>query len=258
MSSIKTMVIDDESIARRRIVKLLSRHDQFDLIEECSNGRDAYDAIIAQQPDVIFLDIEMPILSGIELVEKLPKENRPLIVFVTAYNNYAIEAFNFFALDYLLKPFTEDRFDNTIARIIQTLNKEAKTGMSHQLDSFLQFLNSTDNKSITQQKKLPISLGNKIYFIEIPNIQYVIADGNYVNIFANNTKHVLRETLNNFEKKLGPADFIRIHKSFIVNLDFIKEIKKSSNGSYQICMMGNQLFNISKTYRSEVMKKLKL
>ena len=258
MKKIKTIVIDDESIARRRIVKLLERHSSFILIGECNNGQDAYKEIMDKEPDVIFLDIEMPVMSGMELVEKLPKENRPLIVFITAYNNYAIEAFNFFALDYLLKPFTEDRFDHTISRIVKTLNKEENIDTKRQIESFLQFLNNSNTTPKSLRKKLPVPLGNKIYFIDIPEIQYVIADGNYVNIYGNNTKHVLRETLNSFEKKLGREEFIRIHKSFIVNLDFIKEIKKSTSGSYQVCMMDQRVFNMSKTYRSEVLKRLKL
>ena len=256
MNRIKTIVIDDESFARKRIVKLLSAHLSFELIGQCKNGRDAYDMIIDKQPDVIFLDIEMPVMSGIELVEKLPKRGRPLIVFVTAYNNYAIQAFNFFALDYLLKPFTEERFNNTIERIEHLIGDGIKNETAAQVNAFLQFLNSDGEISKSTRKRLPVPLGNKIYFIDIPEIQYVIASGNYVNVFVNNAKHVLRETLSSFERKLERDEFVRIHKSFIINIEFIKEIKKTSTGNYIICMSNNKTFNVSKTYKSDLLKRL--
>lgn len=256
MHTIKTVVIDDESFARKRIVQLLSRHSEFELIDQCDNGDDAYVVIMEKQPEVIFLDIEMPVLSGIELIEKLPKVHRPFIVFVTAYNDYAIQAFDFFALDYLLKPFTEKRFDTTIERIKRMIQNERKKETASQINAFLEFLNNKTESEKTIKKRLPIPIGNKIYFIEVDDIQYVVASGNYVHVFVNNTKHVLRETLSSFEQKLERDEFVRIHKSFIVNTAFVREIKKTSTGNIMICMNNNETFKVSKTYKSEVLKKL--
>ena len=258
MKTITTIVVDDESIARSRICRLLAQYDNFELKGEFGNSQKAYDAILKIRPDIIFLDIEMPGMSGIELVQQLGKDNRPLIVFVTAYNKYAIQAFDFFAIDYLLKPFTADRFDKTISRVVTLLNKEEQINNAHQIDSLLQFYNNMSTTVNAQHKRLPVPIGNKVYFIDIQNIKYVIADGNYVNVFVDSTKHVLRETLNSFEEKLNSNEFIRIHKSYIINLEFVKALKKTATGSYQICMTDDRLLNISKTYKSEVFKRLKL
>lgn len=258
MRKISVLIIEDEELAQRRISKLLSQFGRFEVLQICDNGEDGLETIGKLKPDVIFLDIEMPKLNGIDLVKRLPFNAKPIIVFITAYNKYAVEAFEFFALDYLLKPFTIERFTTTINRIEKSLESKGMYSVSNQLNSFIDFIKDTDSGKNDLHDRIPITVGNKIYFIQTSEIKCVVASGNYVDIFAKNTKHVIRETLNSFHKKLDKKQFIRIHKSHLINVNFIKEIQKSKNGSLTVFLDEGQFFNVSKSYKKDFLERINI
>lgn len=253
--SIRTLIIDDEALARRRVSNLLSRHSNFNIIDQYDNGRKALDGILHHKPQLIFLDIEMPHLSGVELLEKVPVDKRPLTVFVTAYHSYAVDAFNLFAIDYLLKPFTEERFDHTISRILEKIQQTTSFQMQTQFEAMVNFMEQVGPPPSPKAKRLSIHLGNRIYFLNLEDIQYILGDGNYVNIYAHGTRHVLRETLSNMEKKLDGHSFVRIHKSTIVNIDYIQELKKMSPETFQVHMQDGRVLKISKSYKKIILQK---
>ncbi len=257
MAKLTVIIVDDEPMACRRIANLLGAYPQFRILEICHDGIAGQEAIESLSPDVVFLDIEMPGRTGVELVQQLPEKNRPVIVFITAYNKYAIEAFNFFALDYLLKPFTEERFAETIRRISERKKKEMMTGLEHQLNAFLDFMQGDAPADTATSDRIQVALGNRIYFIKIAEIQHVVASGNYVNIQTESAVHVLRETLSSFEKKVINHGFIRIHKSYLINPEFLQEVNKKRNGTYTIRMSDDTVFSLSKTYKDDFFSKMK-
>ena len=255
IKEIKTIIADDEPMACKRVESLLSKYSNFKIIDVCNNGINALQSIQKMKPDVIFLDIEMPKFSGIEIVKSLPENQRPIIVFVTAYNNYAVEAFDFFAIDYLLKPYSEKRFQKTIIRIEEKYSKTS-SNIQSELNTYLDFLHSNNEKHEKKSNKIPITLGNKIYFLPSEDIQYIIASGNYIDIFTGKSKHTLRETLSKFEQKIINQNFIRIHKSYIVNIDLITEVQKLKSGNLMVVIADKTVLPVSKTYKKTFAEKV--
>ena len=255
-NTISTAIIDDEPIARKRIVHLLSRHEEFKIIGQYDSGQSAYDGILESQPDVIFLDIEIPDFSGVELLKKVSPEARPITVFVTAYDAYAIDAFDLFAIDYLLKPFTQKRFDQTISRIKEKVRDKRGNQLLGYEHSLKQFMSWMSQQLDQPNKKISVLVGKKTYFIQVDDIQYIIADGNYVNLYVRSDKHVIRETMSSLIEKLPSRKFLRIHKSHIINIEFVQELQREKQNNYYILMKDGKLLKISKMYQSSVLTTL--
>lgn len=255
MTHLKAFVIDDEHLARKRVARLLESFDQVNVVASCPDGKSALAAIEQQSPDVIFLDIEMPGMSGLEVIQHLPKKHRPIIVFITAYNQYAIQAFNFFALDYLLKPFTAERFNQTIERVLESYYKDKAAGMEKQLQAYLDFAQQKA-QAAQDTPKIQVHLGNRIYFIRIDEIQYVSASGNYLDIQTETKKHILRETMSQFQQRLTPYGFVRIHKSYIINPEYLKEVRKQGNGAVRAVMVDGKVFGVSRSFRRDFLGRI--
>lgn len=217
----KTIIIDDEQLARQRIKRLLKEYDEVDIIGEAENGQEGLAIIEQLQPDLIFLDIEMPILNGFEMLSKL--KNHPKVVFTTAYDQYAIKAFEEGSIDYLLKPIELERLDKTIKKLKQTnLNTAAPIA----IEDLLRQING--KKSI---KTLTVKIGDKILLIKLSDIVHIQAEDKYVFLHTvDGKKHLTDFTLSTLEEKL-PEEFVRIHRSDIINTDYIKEIRKGFNGA---------------------------
>lgn len=216
----KTIVIDDEQLARQRLKRLLKAYDEIEVVAEAEDGERGLESINAHKPDLIFLDIEMPILNGFEMLAKLT--HQPKIVFTTAYDQYAIKAFEEGSIDYLLKPIEAERLDKTIKKLKQT-NLSA---VPVQIEELIRRM---------QQKRpirtLTVKLGDKILLIKLTDIVYVQAEDKYVFLHtADGRKHLTDFTLSALEEKL-PEEFIRIHRSEIINTEYIKEIRKGFNGA---------------------------
>lgn len=223
----KTLIIDDEQLARKRLAHLLKPFDQVAIIGEAVNGQDGLEKIEKLQPDLVFLDIEMPVFNGFEMLAKL--KHQPKVVFTTAYDQYAIKAFDEGSIDYLLKPIEKERLEKTLKRIGQ-----AQVFAQPQLplaDLIKQLRLKKEIKTLT------VKIGDKILLIKLDSIIYIEAEDKYVFLHtADGKKHLTDFTIGSLEEKL-PELFVRIHRSFIINADHIKEIRKSFNGAFVFVMI---------------------
>lgn len=257
---IRTLIIDDEALARQRIKRLLIPNKEVELVGECSNGMDAIQQIMSKQPDLIFLDIQMKDINGFQVLENLTLEQLPLIIFVTAYDKYAIKAFDYFAFDYLLKPFKEARFILSLNKAIQAINEKVESPKKDQIEALLKFLKRTEAPPSTNSinHSFPIKTNGKICFIEIDTIQYIEASGYYIEIFTTDKKYLHRESLSRILSKLDSNQFIRIHRSTIINSKFLLEINHIGSGDIEVQMKNGKHFRVSKSHKESLFNKLGL
>ncbi|MEQ9405084.1 MAG: LytTR family transcriptional regulator DNA-binding domain-containing protein [Cyclobacteriaceae bacterium] len=249
-SKIKTIIVDDEPIARQRIADLLDEYPAFEIVGEYENGLLAQEILLRETIHLLFVDIKMPRMDGISLVKSLSAEKRPMVVFSTAYDEFALDAFDLFAIDYLLKPFSKKRFRETISKI-----EVLKNGLAyqHQINGLLSAFDKTEKVLAGEIKRLRIKLGDRMYFIRISDIEYITSSGNYLEVFAENRSHIYRETMTNIIRQLSP-DFIRIHKSTIVNMSYIKEIISIGHGDYELLTTNGRRLRVSATFKKEVLE----
>ncbi|WP_250434697.1 LytR/AlgR family response regulator transcription factor [Hanstruepera flava] len=256
--TVKTIIIDDEPLARQRIKILLNDVPEIEVIDECSTGKKAIKSIDTLNPDLIFLDIQLKDMTGFNILEKISPESKPMVIFITAYNDYALKAFDVFAFDYLQKPFKDDRFYKSTQKAIEQLNQQHNSSFEERVEDLLKYINSNDKNPLNNSKRIPIKLGNRVLFIESDNIKYIIASGYYAEIHTDEKKHLLRESLNNLINDLQPEKFIRIHRSTIINLDYVKELIHSNYGEIDVKMTDNKLFRISRSYKKDFIKAIGL
>ncbi len=245
---IRALVADDESLARERIQELLSGEPDIDVVAECADGREAVDAVQRHNPDLLFLDIEMPELDGFQVLRQIPAERMPVVVFITAYDRYAIKAFEEHALDYLLKPFDKPRFVSALNRARTRLEQQQNGSVNNKLMALLQQAGSQP-KLID---RLAIKSRGRVVFLRTDEIEWIEAAGNYVEVHAGKDCHLIRDTLNSFEEKLDSRKFMRIHRSCMVNLEFIKELQPGMAGEYVVVMRDGRQLTLSRGYRDKV------
>lgn len=248
----KTLIIDDEVLARRRVKSLLSDIKEIDLVGECSTGRDAIKKINEIRPQLIFLDINMKDMNGFEVLEGITISSKPVIIFITAYDNYASQAFDVEAFDFLLKPFKDERFYRTLKKVLQTPQKEADEIFKRRMTDLM--VHYTRENKLAPAARIPIKLGNKTYLLPPSNISYIIASGYYAEIYTADKKLVIRESLNNLEDILDTNNFIRIHRSTIININQIKEIVHSGYSEIDARMNDDKLLRISKSNKKQFLK----
>ena len=254
MEKIRTLIVDDEPIARRGLRQQLRTEADVEIIGECANGREAVAAIRKESPDLIFLDVQMPLLDGFGVVNAIGVEDLPAVVFVTAYDEHAIRAFEVNALDYLLKPLDQDRFQKTLARIRRQLNGPQTEQLQRKLVSLLHDLEESKAES-NQTKHLArvaIKESDRVYFLAVDDIDWINAQGNYVQIHTKHTVHLLRDTMNGMESKLDPRKFLRLRRSTIVRIDQIKELHPLFNGEYAVILKDDTQHISSRRYRSNL------
>ncbi|MEX1276707.1 MAG: LytTR family DNA-binding domain-containing protein [Bacteroidota bacterium] len=253
MQLIKTLVVDDEPLAREGIITLLQVARDFNVIGVCANGEEAIEAIEAKQPDVVFLDVQMPEIDGFQVLESLDPKRIPTVIFVTAYDQYALRAFDIHAVDYLLKPVDAERFTQALDRARKRLESKRINGSDKHLKSLLEELKSKDRKL----ERLVVKTGGKIFFLRTEEIDWIEAAGDYVKIHINTTEHIIRERITELESKLDPSRFLRIHRSTIVNIDRIKEMQPMFYGDYVVILRNGTQLNLSRTYREKISKLMK-
>ncbi|RUA18277.1 MAG: DNA-binding response regulator [Flavobacteriia bacterium] len=250
----KTIIIDDELLARKRIMELLTDRNEFDVIAECHNGEDAIGKINELSPDVIFLDIELKGMTGFDVLRNIHPQKMPIVVFATAYDYYAVDAFNNYALDFLLKPFKNKRFHETLERILERMQH---LDYEERMKGFLDSLDGNLKKGHgSNTKKLPIKQDNKTIFLNTDQVKYVCASSYYAEIYIGEKKYVVRDSLKNLLHQLTDHQFIRIHRSTIINVDHILELVHSDYNEIDIRMNDLKLFRISKSYRKDTLTKL--
>ena len=252
MKKIRTLVVDDEPLARERIRALLSEQPDIDVIGEARDGEEAVQAILAHEPDLVFLDIQMPKMDGFEVIRTVGAENMPLVVFVTAYDQHALKAFDVRALDYLLKPFDRERFAESIGRVRQAIERSGTDEIGRRLLELVRELKPGGGRS----DRLVIKSAGRLFFLRIDEIDWVEAAGNYVKLHVGTEEHLLRETMNGIEVKLDPDKFFRIHRSRIVNMERIKELQPWFNGEYVVILRNGTKLTLSRGYREKLQERL--
>lgn len=246
---LKILAVDDEEEALKNIIALLKNRDDYDLIDTCNNGKNAITSIIRHKPHIVLLDIQMPELTGFDIIKSLEHIYTPLYIFVTAYNQYAIEAFDVNAIDYLLKPFTDLRFYRTLERARNRLKGNYE--INSKVNLILQKIEIKNRKYFT---RLTVKASSHVYFIEVNEIINFNAENHYIKFFIQDgTAHLIRETLHNLEKTLDPSVFFRAHRSSIINLNQIIRIEPYFNGALLVTMKNEQKIRLPKN-RKESLK----
>ena len=246
---ISALIIDDEPLARKRIRDLLKDDEEVELAGECSSGSEALALIEQAKPSLVFLDIQMPETDGFELMEMMNASGlHPAVIFVTAYDKYALRAFDAQAVDYLLKPFSESRFRRAVQRAKDQIHQGNGGLLSTQLLALLR--EARPGKKYSD--RLVIRSGGRALFLRADEIDFIEAAGNYLTLHVGKDNHLIRETMQNFEARLDPERFLRIHRSTIVNIERIKEFQPWFAGEYVVVLRDGRKLTLSRTYRARV------
>ena len=245
----RVTIVDDEPLARERLRHLLSRHERWHVVAECADGEEALASIEREPPDVVFLDISMPGLSGVEVAQTLTdRDGAPAIVFVTAHDQFALAAFEVSALDYLVKPVDRERFDQTLARVERRVGHPASAPLAEELRAMLAELRA----GAVLPRRFVVRSARGHYFVRTEDIESATAEGNYVALADGARTHLVRETMKSFEGKVDPARFVRIHRSTIVSIDRISRIEPLGHGEYRVTMRSGARFESSRAYGERV------
>ncbi len=259
-AKLTTIIIDDEPLARRNLRVLLEQDPQIEIVDECRNGHEAIKAINTFSPDLIFLDIQMPEMDGFDVLARVGPEQIQAIIFVTAFDQYALKAFEVHALDYLLKPFDDERFRLALERAKSQIAAREIDELSQRLLALLEDRKSERKASSEQQKyltRLMIKSSNRMMLLKVDEIDFIEADGNYAKLHAARKTHLLREKMNDLEGRLDPAKFVRIHRSVIVNIERIKEMHPHFNGDYLVVLDDGRQLRLSRSRREQLEARLK-
>ena len=248
LACIRTVIVDDESLARERISNMLAADPLIEIIAECANGQDAIEAIQLHSPDLVFLDVEMPGVDGFAVLEALSPGRIPTIIFVTAYDQYAVRAFEVYALDYLLKPFDQERFDKALERAKSQISNHRSDALNERILSALEEIKTRP----VHLERLVIKMNGHVFFIKAEEIDWLEAEGNYVRLHAGKESYLLRDTITALESQLDPKRFIRVHRSAIVNIDRITELQPWFHGEYRIILGEGVQLTLSRTYREKL------
>jgi two-component system LytT family response regulator len=244
---IRALIVEDEPLARERIRSLLEEERDVEVVAEAGDGRTGVERIKSLDPDLVFLDVNMPELDGFGVIEEIGVEAMPPVIFVTAYDQFAVQAFDAHALDYLLKPFDEERFRAAVERARQTLRRQQAGSLDRRLTDLLE-----DLRRPRHLERLAVKAGGKIIFIRTDDIEWVTAEGNYARLHTGDRSHLMRETMSSLETKLDPTRFIRIHRSTIVNSDAIAELEPLFQGDYVVILRNGTRLTSSRGYRSNL------
>ncbi|KTT93798.1 chemotaxis protein CheY [Sphingomonas yabuuchiae] len=259
--TIRTILVDDEPLAIQGMELRLQAHDDVEIIERCSNGREAIRAIKTHKPDLVFLDIQMPGFDGFSVVQGLMEVEPPLFVFVTAYSDHALRAFEAQAVDYLMKPVEEARLADTLDRVRQRLSEKRGAGeveklkevlAEHAPDAVTDLSEGGEVASSRFEKLINIKDRGQIFRVDVDTIEMIEAAGDYMVINTGDNSLVLRETMKDLEKRLDPRRFQRVHRSTIVNLDLVKQVKPHTNGECFLLLESGAQVKVSRSYRDVV------
>ncbi|HEX8222653.1 MAG TPA: LytTR family DNA-binding domain-containing protein [Allosphingosinicella sp.] len=261
--TIRTILVDDEPLAIQGLQLRLEKHDDVDIVETCSNGREAIRAIKTNKPDLVFLDIQMPGFDGFSVIQGLMEVEPPLFVFVTAYTDHAIRAFEAQAVDYLMKPVEEDRLADTLDRVRLRLQEKRGVEEAEKLKEVLaevapdaidqaggQFDDA--HASNRYEKLINIKDRGQIFRVDVDSIEKIDAAGDYMCIYTGDNTLILRETMKDLEKRLDPRRFQRVHRSCIVNLDQVRQVKPHTNGECFLVLESGSQVKVSRSYRDVV------
>ncbi len=248
----RALIVDDEPLARKKIRRMLNAESDVTVVGECADGLSAVSAINELNPDLVFLDVQMPEMNGLEVVRAISPRRLPALVFVTAYDTYALQAFEAEALDYLLKPFDPVRFRETLQRVRRRLTGPGGAELNEQIRQ----LASRFGAEPKYLQRLVVKTADRVLLLNVGEVDWLEAAGNYVCVHAGKQSHILRDTLGHLESSLDPGRFVRIHRSTVVNLDRIRELRPHWHGDCRIILQNGQVLPLSRHYREALTHKL--
>ena len=245
---IRTLIVDDEPLGRERIRTLLRDDPEVEIVGECSDGAQAIAAIKHQKPDLVYLDVQMPHMDGFAVLQAIAPEPMPEIIFVTAYDQYAVKAFDIHALDYLLKSFDPERFRSASRRAKEQIRSRQAGLWNERLLGLLGDLEQRQGRL----KRLIVRSGGKVAFLRVDEIDWLEAADNYVHVHAGGESHLIRETLQSLVDRLDPAKFLRIHRSTVVNIERIKELQPLFHGDFVVKLRDGTKLTLSRNFREKI------
>jgi len=246
--TIRAVIVDDEAVARRRIRRLLAGEKDIEVIGECSNGLQAVSLIETERPDLLFLDVEMPEMNGFELLMQLDRSVLPVIIFATAFDKYAVRAFESHALDYLLKPIDSERLQSALDRARSHLHREKSADANREILAMLSEL----QKQKGHLERIMVKKPGRAFFVKLASVDRFEAADNYIRVHAGPDTHLIRETMSALEARLDPNKFVRVHRSTIVNVDRIKEIHSLFQGRQVIVLHNGDKVTLGRNYRARL------
>jgi two-component system, LytTR family, response regulator len=246
MSTVKALIVEDERLAANALHRLLLNDTQVHVIGIAADGKTAVNKIQTLKPDIVFLDIEIPEMNGFDVIDAVGIDNMPIVIFVTAYDKYTLRAFEVHALDYLLKPFEEGRLSATLERA----KRELEFRRTYQRTKLGGLMDSVAERR--GLKRFPIKSGGRTVFLQLEEIDYLEAAGNYVRLHIGGQEYLTRDTMSSFESKLSDSDFVRIHRSVIVNRKRIKELRPWFTGEYVVILTTGKELTLSRGYRDRL------
>jgi two-component system, LytTR family, response regulator len=250
MPKMNVLIIDDEPLAREGIRSLLSHESDIHIAGECSSGREALKEILEKKPSLIFLDIQMPEMNGFDVLAQLDEEKLPYVIFVTAYDQYALRAFEVYALDYLLKPIDEERFTRTLQRARAQIEHRLNSDLNEGLRALIQQFASNTSEGVSNYlERMMIKTDGRVFFLVTDEIDWIEAQGNYVMLHVGKESYLLRDAISKVEVQLNPRKFLRIHRSTIVNIDRVKELQSLFHGDYRVLLKDGTKLLLSRRYR---------
>ena len=247
-----TLVADDQPLARERLLALLAQEEDVTVVATATTGTDAVAAIRAHAPDLVFLDMQMPELDGLGVIEAIGTDRMPPTIFVTAFDDYAIQAFEVHALDYLLKPFGRQRFEKALARARLHLQRNRAQAVTEQFEALVKDLRTP----APIRNRIVVRTGGRISFVDVDQIDWVEAEGNYVRLHIGAESHLVRDTMNGILARLNSDRFFRIHRSRIVRLDRIQSLHLASGGDYDVVLQNGVRLGLSRLYKDDLQGRL--
>ncbi|HVU23966.1 MAG TPA: LytTR family DNA-binding domain-containing protein [Opitutus sp.] len=269
MRRIRTLIVDDEPLARDGLTLIAERDPEVEVIGTCADGRHAVESIRATRPDLVFLDVQMPQLDGFEVLAALPPVERPVVVFVTAYEQHAIRAFEINAIDYLLKPFTDARFAAALGRAKREVRRGRTRDLTRKVEKLLEYARELDAAGEPQpgamansgslaavapeySDRIVLKADGALHFIKTRDVIWIEAQGDFVKVQTAGKTQLVRETLQSMERKLDAAKFLRIHRSFLVNLEHVRRVETALYGDYSVFMSDGTKLRLSRNYRAKL------
>lgn len=263
----RVVLVDDEPAARRGLRLLLGPETDVEIVGEAGDTASAIEVIRAHRPDLVFLDVQIPGGDGFDVLRALPAADRPLVVFVTAYNQHALQAFDVHAVDYLLKPFDDQRFRDTLLRVREALRSRQTASLSAKVDQLLaQFAGASGGGAMAAGGEDPesafsdrilVKAAGEIFFLKPSEIDWIEAEGDYMKFHVGGKSHLMRETMARLEERLDPKRFVRIHRSTIVNLDRVRKLSPSFVGEYAVVLQDGTKLKLSRGYQDRLQTHLK-
>ena len=255
-ATVRALIVDDEPLARDCVRLALERQPGIEVVGECADGEQAVEAILAERPDLVFLDVQMPGLDGFGVLERVGVERMPAVVFVTAFDEHALRAFTVHAADYVLKPFDDARFADAVRHARRQLRPGGQDELRRRLEALLAEAKGAATPAPPFATRLMVTVKDRIRFVRTEDVEWLEAAGNYVRIHTGGQSHLVRATLAGLAEQLDPARFVRIHRSTVVNVDRIREVQQWFGGDYLAILEDGHQLRVSRSYRDALLRPL--